>query len=83
MFRNILLDGCVGAIVNYRSGSAYNYPEWIKLAMGQFAIYDSEDFLEGAFIAPQKPEAATKVPAPVAKPLGVPHGAMLVRVPVD
>lgn len=51
--------------------------------MGQFVIYDSQDFLEGACIAPQKPEAATKVPAPVAKPLGVPHGAMLVRVPVD
>jgi hypothetical protein len=61
MFGNILLGGGVGAIVDHSNGSAYNYPEWIKFVMGQFAIFDRKDFVEGAPTAPQKAEAATKV----------------------
>lgn len=61
MFGNILLGGGVGAIVDHSNGSAYNYPEWMKFVMGQFAIFDRKDFVEGAPTAPQKAEAATKL----------------------
>jgi hypothetical protein len=61
MFGNILIGGGIGAIVDHSNGSAYNYPEWIKFVMGQFAIFDRKDFVEGAPTAPQKADAATKV----------------------
>lgn len=60
MFGNIVLGGGVGAIVDHSNGSAYNYPEWIKFVMGQFAIFDRKDFLEGAPSPAKKVEAAAK-----------------------
>ena len=61
MFGNILLGGGVGAIVDHSNGSAYNYPEWIKFVMGQFAIFDRKDSVESAPTPPRKADAATKV----------------------
>ena len=61
MFGNIILGGGIGAIVDHSNGSAYNYPEWIKFVMGQFAIFDRKDFVEGAPAVPQRSEAAAKV----------------------
>lgn len=65
MFGNILLGGGIGAIVDHSNGSAYNYPDWIKFVMGQFAIYDRKDFVEGASGPAQKSVPATKVTAAV------------------
>lgn len=54
MFGNIIIGGGIGAIVDHSNGSAYNYPEWIKFVMGQFAIFDRKDFVEGAPTLAQK-----------------------------
>lgn len=35
MFGNILIGGVVGAVVDHSSGAAYEYPELIKVVMGQ------------------------------------------------
>lgn len=49
MFGNILLGGGIGMIVDHSNGSAYNYPEWIRLVMGDTeAIFDRKDFVSGA-----------------------------------
>ena len=61
MFGNIILGGGIGAIVDHSNGSAYNYPDWIKFVMGQFAIYDRKDFIEGASSPAQKTASAAKV----------------------
>ena len=61
MFGNIVLGGGIGAIVDHSNGSAYNYPEWMKFVMGQFAIFDRKDFVQGAPTAPQNAAATAKV----------------------
>ncbi len=43
MFGNILLGGGIGAIVDHSNGSAYNYPEWMKLIMGESLVFDHKD----------------------------------------
>lgn len=61
MFGNIILGGGIGAIVDHSNGSAYNYPDWIKFVMGQFAIYDRKDFVEGASSPAKKAVPAATV----------------------
>ena len=58
MFGNILLGGGVGAIVDHSNGSAYNYPEWIRLVSGQSLTFDRSDFKAGE-VTP--PHASTEV----------------------
>jgi hypothetical protein len=58
MFGNIILGGGIGAIVDHSNGSAYNYPDWVKFVMGQFAIFDRKDFVEGAPSPASKAEPA-------------------------
>lgn len=61
MFGNILLGGGIGAIVDHSNGSAYNYPEWIKLVMGDTeAIFDRKDFVAGAPTLSRKTEATAE-----------------------
>src|SRR5450830_1008349 len=61
MFGNILLGGGVGAIVDHSNGSAYNYPEWIRLVSGQNLTFDRSDFKSGEATAPhQTTEVASK-----------------------
>jgi len=79
-FGNILIGGGIGMIVDHSNGSAYNYPEWIKLAMGDSLVFDRKDFVAGAPTAPQgasqkeagkaapPPEAAPQAPSADAKP---------------
>ena len=45
MFGNILLGGGIGAIVDHSNGSAYNYPDWMKLVMGKSLSFDRKDTL--------------------------------------
>ncbi|XHS79174.1 hypothetical protein ACFJGW_04175 [Burkholderiaceae bacterium UC74_6] len=76
LFGNILIGGGIGMIVDHSNGSAYNYPEWIRLVMGDTeAIFDRKDFVAGAPTLSRKEapvverkEAATPAPAPADKP---------------
>ncbi|CAM3782010.1 hypothetical protein [Roseateles saccharophilus] len=73
LFGNILIGGGIGAIVDHSNGSAYNYPEWIRLVMGDSeAVFDRKDFVAGAPTLSRKPptgaerkEAVAPVPAEV------------------
>ncbi|MFZ6694036.1 hypothetical protein [Undibacterium sp. SXout20W] len=61
MFGNIVLGGGIGAIVDHSNGSAYNYPEWVKLVSGQNLTFDRSDFKAGEATAPhQNTEVANK-----------------------
>lgn len=43
MFGNILLGGGIGAIVDHNKGTAYSYPSFVKVVMGESLIYDRKD----------------------------------------
>lgn len=43
MFGNILLGGGIGAIIDHNKGTAYTYPSWIRIIMGENLIYDRKD----------------------------------------
>lgn len=64
MFGNILLGGGVGAIVDHSNGSAYNYPEWLRLVMGKFSVFDRKNVVDGA----PAPETASVPTDAVKKP---------------
>lgn len=61
LFGNILLGGGIGMIVDHSNGSAYNYPEWIRLVMGDTeAVFDRKDFVAGAPTLSRKLQAASE-----------------------
>lgn len=43
MFGNILFGGGVGAIIDHNKGTAYNYPQWMKLVFGKMLTFDRTD----------------------------------------
>ena len=43
MFGNIILGGGIGAIVDHNKGTAYSYPQWIRLIVGKLQSYDRSD----------------------------------------
>lgn len=43
MWGNILLGGVVGAIVDHNKGTAYNYPSWIRIVMGENLVFDRDE----------------------------------------
>jgi len=67
MYGNILLGGGIGAIVDHSNGSAYNYPDWVKLVMGKFAIFDRKDSVENAPTPEQKTVVSSKTEETVKK----------------
>jgi len=40
MFGNILFGGGIGAIIDHNKGTAYSYPDWIRVIMGENLVYD-------------------------------------------
>ena len=40
MFGNILFGGGIGAIIDHNKGTAYSYPDWIRVIMGDSLVYD-------------------------------------------
>jgi hypothetical protein len=72
MAGNILFGGGVGAIIDHSTGSAYNYPSWVRLVFGQELAFDrSRDSDSG-------PSPATEV-----KPGGVYAKQETVAAPVS
>ncbi len=43
MFGNILFGGGVGAIIDHNKGTAYTYPAWLRIVMGDNLVYDKKD----------------------------------------
>ncbi len=55
MFGNILIGGGIGAIVDHNKGTAYTYPSWLKIIMGEETLFDRRDETEDG-----KPSPASK-----------------------
>ena len=51
MYGNILFGGGIGAIIDHNKGTAYSYPSWIKVVMGQHLVYDRKDEVENQPLA--------------------------------
>lgn len=47
MFGNILFGGGIGAIIDHNKGTAYTYPEWLKLVFGKMLTFDRTDDKDG------------------------------------
>lgn len=43
MFGNIIAGGVVGAIIDHNVGTAYTYPQWIRIVMGKTTYFDRKD----------------------------------------
>jgi hypothetical protein len=43
MFGNILFGGGIGAIIDHNKGTAYSYPDWIRVIMGDNLVYDRKN----------------------------------------
>ena len=48
MAGNILLGGGIGAIIDHNKGTAYTYPEWVRLVTARQTSFDRRDDKEGA-----------------------------------
>ena len=43
MFGNILFGGGIGAIIDHNKGTAYTYPNWLRIVMGNDLVYDRKN----------------------------------------
>ena len=43
MFGNILFGGGIGAIIDHNKGTAYSYPDWVRVIMGENFVYDRKN----------------------------------------
>lgn len=46
MFGNIVFGGGIGAIIDHNKGTAYTYPSWIRIIMGDNLVYDRKNETE-------------------------------------
>ncbi|NOS96979.1 MAG: hypothetical protein HOP25_00715 [Methylotenera sp.] len=63
MFGNILFGGGIGAIIDHNKGTAYSYPDWIRVIMGDDLVYDRKNNKENEIMLGQSasPEELKKV----------------------
>lgn len=43
MFGNILFGGGIGAIIDHNRGAAYNYPDWVRVILGENLMFDRKN----------------------------------------
>lgn len=58
MFGNIVFGGGIGAIIDHNKGTAYTYPEWMKLVFGKMLTFDRFDDKEGQPSLAKEPATA-------------------------
>jgi hypothetical protein len=65
MFGNILFGGGIGAIIDHNKGTAYSYPDWIRVIMGDNLVYDRKNNKENEVMLGQaaSPEELKKIEA--------------------
>lgn len=51
MYGNLLLGGVVGAITDHQKGTAYSYPDWIRIVFGDDLIFDRSNSKENAMMS--------------------------------
>lgn len=47
MWGNLVFGGGIGAIIDHNKGTAYNYPEWVRLVMGKYLTFDRSKHNDG------------------------------------
>lgn len=57
MFGNIIFGGGIGAIIDHNKGTAYSYPQWVRLVVGKLLGFDRQNDKEAA------PNLGIEVPA--------------------
>jgi len=60
---NIILGGGIGAIVDHNRGTAYTYPQWIRVVMGRFTTFDRKADVEGQVNLGEKPAVTGEAPS--------------------
>jgi hypothetical protein len=79
MFGNIVFGGGIGAIIDHNKGTAYTYPSWIRIIMGDNLVFDRKHETENQPVtgiaatgqeetAPTATAAATTTAAPTTQP---------------
>jgi len=68
MFGNILFGGGIGAIVDHNKGTAYSYPDWIRVIMGDNLVFDRKHNKDNEVMIGQPATTidAKKTPEPTA-----------------
>lgn len=63
MFGNILLGGGIGAIIDHNKGTAYSYPDWIRIILGESLVFDRKNNKDNEVMLGQKesPEDLKKI----------------------
>lgn len=60
---NIIFGGGIGAIIDHNKGTAYTYPQWVRVVMGKLLTFDRSADKEGL------PNTGVELPAPVVTPV--------------
>jgi len=53
MWGNILFGGGIGAIVDHNKGTAYSYPDWVKVVLGDNLVFDRKNNVENQLMTGQ------------------------------
>jgi hypothetical protein len=63
MFGNILFGGGPGAIIDHVKGTAYSYPDWVRVIMGDDLVYDRKNNKDNEIMLGQSasPEELKKI----------------------
>lgn len=63
MFGNILFGGGIGAIIDHNKGTAYSYPDWVRVIMGEDLLFDRKQNKENEVMFGQSasPEQLAKI----------------------
>jgi hypothetical protein len=74
MAGNILFGGGIGAIIDHNKGTAYTYPQWVRVVMGKLITFDRKADVEGkpnvgVELPPTAPVAATPAASPATTPV--------------
>jgi hypothetical protein len=60
---NIIFGGGIGAIIDHNKGTAYTYPQWVRVVMGKMLTFDRSADKEG------QPNNGLELPVPVVTPV--------------
>ncbi|WP_373379641.1 hypothetical protein [Cupriavidus nantongensis] len=60
-FGNIIFGGAIGVAVDVSSGAAYDYPELIRVGMGETVVINSRDVAPATLVAANAEKPATAV----------------------
>ena len=57
---NIIFGGGIGAIIDHNKGTAYTYPQWVRVVMGKLLTFDRRADVDG------QPNRGVDFPPPMA-----------------